>query len=80
MKVIPQSEEVGKLGVKLVVPYVHLDPAHKGFLLLGAPRAEAVRDFRAQSGFFHFSDSEPYLVTPIRDLLKNLGDIPTIYP
>ena len=69
-----------KNGVKFVVPYLHLDPAHKGFLLLEAGSAEAVRDFMVQAGMFHFLDSEFYLVTPVADLLKMAQNIPTIYP
>jgi hypothetical protein len=48
-------------------------------MLLEADRAETVRDFLVQGGFFHFLDSELYLVTPIADLMKNIDNIPTAY-
>jgi hypothetical protein len=80
-KIFPEVENVAKkFGVKLVVPYIHLDPAHKGLMLLEAPSAEAVRDFLMQAGFFHFLDMEIYLVTPIADLVKDIDRVPTIYP
>ncbi len=81
MKVLPQMENVAKKhGVKFVVPYMHLDPAHKGLMLLEAGSAEAVRDFLVEGGFFHFLDSELYLITPIAEVLKGAEKVPTIYP
>ncbi|MEM2485170.1 MAG: hypothetical protein QXK69_12835 [Candidatus Caldarchaeum sp.] len=80
-KMFPEMDNVAKkLGVELVVPYIHLDPAHKGLMLLEAPSAEVARDFLMQAGFFHFVDMEFYLVTPIADLVKDIDRIPTIYP
>ncbi len=80
-KMAPQLETTAKKhGVKFVVPYLHLDPAHKGLLLVEASSAESVRDFLVQAGLFHFLDSQLYLVTPIADLLKMAQSIPTIYP
>ena len=79
-KTLSQMDDLAnKLGIKFVVPYIHLDPSHKGFMLLEADRAETVRDFLVQGGFFHFLDSELYLVTPIADLMKNIDNIPTAY-
>lgn len=69
-----------RLGVKFVVPYAHLDPAHKGLMLLDGPNAEAVRDFLIQGGFFHFLDNELYLVTPISELMRDIDKIPTAFP
>ena len=80
-KMAPQFDTIAKKhGVKLVVPWLHLDPAHKGLLLVEAANAETVRDFLVQAGLFHFLDSELYLTTPIMDLLKQAQSIPTIYP
>ncbi len=80
-KMFPQMDSIAKKhGVKFVVPYMHLDPAHKGLMLLEANSAEAVRDFLVQGGFFHILDNELYLVTPIAQLLKEASSIPTIYP
>ena len=80
-KIAPQVENVAKKhGVKLVIPWLHLDPAHKGLMLLEARTAESVRDFLVEAGLFHFLDSEFYLTTPINDLLKMAQNIPTIYP
>ncbi len=80
-KMYPQMDAIGrKLGIKFVVPWIHLDPAHKGLMLVEANSAEAVRDFLVQGGFFHYLDNELYLVTPIADLLKQVEKIPTIYP
>ena len=80
-KMSPQMESIAKKhGVKFVVPYLHLDPSHKGFMLLEAGTAEAVRDFLVQAGLFHFLNNELYLVTPVADLLKQAQNIPTIYP
>ncbi len=77
----PKMESTAKqLGVRFVVPYLHLDPAHKGLLLLEASSAEAVRDFLIQAGLFHILDNELYLVTPVAELLKQAEKIPTIYP
>ena len=80
-KAVPESEILAKkMGIRMVVPYIHLDPAHKGFLLLEAPSAETVRDFLVQGGFFHFLDNEFYMVTPISDVLKAAANVPTIFP
>ncbi|QQG48761.1 MAG: hypothetical protein HY247_00080 [archaeon] len=78
---LPKSEELAKkMGIRMVVPYMHLDPAHKGLLLLEGPSGETVRDFLIQGGFFHLLDSEFYFVTPIADLLKASAGMPTIFP
>jgi len=78
---LPQIETIAaQHGIKLLFPYVHLDPAHKGLLLLEAPTAETVRDFLVKGGFFHFLDHEFYMLTPVADLLKQAQNIPTIYP
>jgi hypothetical protein len=79
-KALSQMDDLAnKLGIKFVFPYTHLDPAHKSLMLLEADRAETVRDFLVQGGFFHFLDSELYLVTPIADLMKNIDNVPTAY-
>ena len=78
---VPKADELAKkMGIKMVVPYMHLDPAHKGLLLLDAPSAETVRDFLIQGGFFHFLDNEFYKCTPISEVLKAAADVPTIFP
>jgi hypothetical protein len=80
-KMFPEIEgNAKKFGVKFVVPYIHLDPAHKGLMLLEAPNAEAVRDFLMQAGFFHILDMELYLVTPVSEFVKDVDKIPTVYP
>ena len=80
-KVIPEMETIAKkMEVKFVLPYVHLDPAHKRLMVLEARSAEAVRHFLVQGGFFHFLDMEFYMTTPIADLLKDMDNVPTIYP
>ncbi len=80
-KVIPEIENMAKkMGVKFVMPWVHLDPSHKGLLVVEARSAETVRDFLVQGGLFHFLDSEFYMTTPIADLLKEMDKVPTIYP
>jgi len=81
MKALPQLDNVAKKhGVKFVVPYLHLDPAHKGLLLLEAGSAEAVRDFLMEAGFVHFLDNQLYLTSPVAELMKGLDKVPTIYP
>src|SRR3972149_3081611 len=71
-KTIPQIDAFAKKhGVKLLMPYMHLDPARK---------AEDVRDFLVEAGFFHFLDNEFYMTTPVTDLLKSLDRVPTIFP
>jgi len=80
-KMAPQVETVAKKhGVKFVLPWLHLDPAHKGLMVLQAGSAESVRDFLVEAGLFHFLTHELYLTTPINDLLKQAQNIPTIYP
>jgi len=80
-KMAPQVETVGKKhGVKFVLPWLHLDPAHKGLMVLQAGSAKSVRDFLVEAGLFHFLTHELYLTTPINDLLKQTQNIPTIYP
>lgn len=59
---------------------IHLDPNHKAFMLFEAPTAEAVRDILGESGLITFLDLSFHLVTPIPELLKMAGQIPTIYP
>ncbi len=49
----PQMDAIArKLGVKFVVPYIHLDPSHKGLMLVEANSAGAVRDFLVQEDSF----------------------------
>jgi hypothetical protein len=80
-KMFPQMQRIAEeMGVKFVIPYLHLDPAHKGLLVLEAPSAETVRDFVVRAGHFHYLDMELYLVTPISDLLQHMDEVPTIYP
>lgn len=80
-KILPEVEgNAKKFGVKFVVPYIHLDPSHKGLMLLEAPNAEAIRDFLMQAGFFHILDMELYLVTPLSEFVKDVDKIPTVYP
>ena len=79
-KIFPEIENVAKqFGVKFVVPYIHLDPAHKALLLLEAPSAEAARDFVARAGFVQFTDMEFYLTTPVAELYRQIDDLPTVY-
>jgi hypothetical protein len=80
----------GQLGskayrVKFVVPiHAHLDPAHKGLMLLvEAARAEAVKETLPHGGWVlplprH---GEFYMVSPIADLMRNIyiDNIPTVY-
>lgn len=78
---MPNMEKVAsEHGVKLVTSYLHLDPSHKALLVLEAPNAESVRDFLVMAGFFHFTDMQLYLTTPVPELLKMTGNIPTIFP
>ncbi len=56
-KTFPQMQRIAEeMGVKFVIPYLHLDPAHKGLLVLEAPSAETVRDFVVRAGHFHYLD------------------------
>ncbi|MCI4352409.1 MAG: hypothetical protein L3K14_03365 [Thermoplasmata archaeon] len=73
------EKEGGKKRVKLVLN-IHLDPAHKAFMLFEAPTAESVRDCLMECGFAGFLDMDFHLVTPISELLKSTSDLPTIYP
>lgn len=59
---------------------LHLDPNHLAFMLFEAPSAEVVRDILMESGFGSFLDLNLHLVTPIPEILKKIGEIPTIYP
>jgi hypothetical protein len=75
-KALPKLEK--ELHVKVLLN-IHLDPNHKAFMLVEAPKAEAVRDYIVRAGFMHYSENEFYLVTPVADLLKAAGSIPTIF-
>ncbi len=68
-----------ELKIKFVIPYLHLDPAHKALMVLEAPSAEAVRDFIIRGGFLHFLDNDLYLATPVAEIMKHAEDIPTIF-
>jgi hypothetical protein len=63
-----------------LVSDLHLDPNHLAFMLFEAPSAEVVRDILMESGLGSFLDLNLHLVTPIPELLKKAGDMPTIYP
>jgi hypothetical protein len=65
--------------VKLLLD-IHLDPNHKAFMLFEAANAESVRDFAMETGLASFLELDFHLVTPIPELLKKQGGIPTIYP
>ncbi len=67
-----------KHGVK-VVSYDHLDPAHRAFMILEAPSAEAARDFLFEAGFVDFLELELYLLTPVSDVLKNADKMPPLF-
>jgi hypothetical protein len=73
-------EQDGKAKHVKMLLNIHLDPAHKAFMLFEAPTAEAVRDCLVGCGFLGFLDIDFYLVTPIPELLKAVEDFPTIYP
>ncbi len=49
-----------KLDAKLLLD-LHLDPAHKGFMLFEAPTAEAVRDLVTMSDFMYYLDLDSTL-------------------
>jgi hypothetical protein len=65
--------------IKLVSD-LHLDPNHLAFMLFEAPNAEVVRDLLMESGLGSFLDCNLHLVTPIPELLKRVGEMPTFYP
>ena len=73
------DQMLAKKHAKLVSD-LHLDPNHAAFMLFEAPNAETVRDILMESGLGAFLDLNLHLVTPIADLLKKVGDMPTIYP
>lgn len=65
--------------IKLLLD-LHLDPNHMAFMLFEAPSAEVVRDYLLQSGLGSFLDCNLHLVTPVPEMLKMAGDVPTFYP
>lgn len=73
------GKHLAEKHVKVVLD-LHLDPAHKSFMLLEAPSAEAVRDVLLFSGFGTFLDLEFHLITPIAELLPLASKFPTYYP
>src|SRR3989442_3709604 len=63
-KMAPQVETVGKKhGVKFVLPWLHLDPAHKGLMVLQAGSAESVRDFLVEAALCSFPFHLAFLTT-----------------
>jgi hypothetical protein len=71
-KLVAEAPTAGeKLGVKLVIGPLHLDPAHKVLVVAEAPSAEAVRDFLQQSRLGQIQAIELYLTTPLNDLFQN---------
>jgi hypothetical protein len=75
-KILPKLQK--ELRVKVLLN-LHLDLNHKAFLLIEAPKAEAVRDYLVRGGYIHSLENELYLVNPVEDLLKASDSIPTIY-
>ena len=80
MKAYGGMEQMLKAKHMKLVLDLHLDPNHKTFMLFEAPTAEAVRDLLLESGLGSFLDCNLHLVTPIPELLKKAGDLPTVYP
>lgn len=78
-KVYAQLPKLAKRYDVKVLLDVHLDPGHKAFMLFEAPNAEAVRDLLFMAGFGHFLDIEFYLVTPIKEILAHVDDMPTLF-
>jgi len=80
MKAYDSLEQISKNHRVKVISDIHLDPNHLAFMLFEAPSAEAVRDVALETGLIRFLDLNLHLVTPIPELLKKAGDMPTIYP
>jgi len=80
MKAYSSMEKIAKDHHVKVLMDLHLDPNHRAFMLFEAPTAEAVRDLVTETGLISFLDLDFHLVTPIPELLKKAGNVPTIYP
>lgn len=80
MKAYGGMEAMLKQKHMKLVADLHLDPNHMAFMLFDAPSAETVRDLLMESGLAGFLDLNLHLVTPIPELLKKAGDMPTVYP
>ena len=80
MKAYGGLEQLLKSKHAKLVSDLPRDPNHMAFVLFEAPSAEVVRDILMESGFGSFLDLDLRLVTPIPELLKKAGDMPTYYP
>lgn len=79
-KAYPRLEELLKQKHAKLLSNLHLDPNHAAFMEFEAPSAEVVRDMLMEAGFAAFLDMNLYLVTPISEILKQIGNFPVIYP
>ncbi len=80
MQAYAAIEKEGKEKRIKLIHNLHLDPAHKAFMLFEAPNAETLRDCLVHCGFLGFLDLSFYLVTPVAELLENASDFPIRYP
>lgn len=80
MRAYPRMDELLKQKHAKLLSNLHLDPNHMTFMEFEAPSAEVVRDMLMEAGFGGFLDMNLHLVTPIPELLKQIGGLPTIYP
>jgi len=75
---------MGKLaeeaGVRFEVGPLHLDPGHRSIAVLDAPSIEAVAKLVYDTGLSQWNTVEAYPVTPIAELMANVGDFPIVFP
>jgi len=75
---IPKLAE--EAGVRFEVGPLHLDPGHRSIAVLEAPSIEAVTKLVYDSGLSQWNTVEAYPVTPIAELMANVGDFPIVFP
>ena len=80
LKAYDGMEQMSKQKHIKMLSDLHLDPNHMTFMVFDAPSAEVVRDFLMESGMGSFLNLNLHLVTPISELLKKAGGMPTFYP
>ena len=67
-----------KHNVRPIATY-HLDPEHRGIVIVDAPSVEAVRDLLFEAGFMHFCDGRIYPVTSLDEFMERAEKLPTAY-
>ncbi len=66
-------------GVAFLTGPLHLDPGHRTVSVVEAPNIEAVTQLVYATGLSQWNTVEVCPVTPVADMMANIGDFPIVF-